>query len=68
MYKRKIESFPYPDKDVEMSHMRIKIVHDGVNGGTITKVGLRIPQGCDSYASFCSRIHRYEQEFLNKLD
>ena len=60
--------YPHPDNDIEMSRMKIKSVQEGVNGGTITKVGLRIPQGCDSYASFCSRIHRYEQEFLNKLD
>lgn len=51
-----------------MFPMKIKTVQEGMNGGTITKVGLRIPQECDSYASFCSRIHRYEQEFLNKLD
>ena len=60
--------YPYPDKDVKISRLKIKTEHAGVNGGTIIKVGLRIPQGCDNYASFCSRMIRYEQDFLNELE
>lgn len=59
--------YPYPDKDVEIFQLKIKTEHEGINGGTITKVGLRIPKGCDSYDSFCSRMNRYEQDFLNEI-
>ena len=59
--------YPYPDSDVEIKHLKIKTEVDGVNGGTITKLGLRIPSNCDSFASFTSLMYKYEQEFINQL-
>lgn len=59
--------YPYPDEEVKPVQLKIKTEVDGVNGGTITKLGLRIPSKCDSFASFTSLMYKYEQEFINQL-
>lgn len=59
--------YPYPDEEVKPVPLKIKTEVDGVNGGTITKLGLRIPSNCDSFASFTSLMYKYEQEFINQL-
>ena len=59
--------YPYPDEEVKPVQLKIKTEVDGVNGGTITKLGLRIPSNCDSFASFTSLMYKYEQEFINQL-
>ncbi len=42
---------------------------DGVNGGEIIKLGLRIPnpERCRSFAEFTYLMNIYEKEFLSKL-
>lgn len=59
--------YPYPDEEVKPAQLKIKTEIYGVNGGTITKLGLRIPSNCDSFASFTSLMYKYEQEFINQL-
>ena len=59
--------YPYPDEEVKPAQLKIKSEIYGVNGGTITKLGLRIPSNCDSFASFTSLMYKYEQEFINQL-
>lgn len=59
--------YPYPDKDVKPIPLKIKTEVDGVNGGTITKLGLRIPSGCDCFTTFNSLMKQYEQDFISRL-
>lgn len=40
---------------------------EGVNGGELVKVGLKIPAGCKSYSEFASQMLRSESEFLNSI-
>ena len=60
--------YPYPDEDVKPTPLKIKIEIAGVNGGTITKLGLRIPSNCDGYPSFCASMGKYEQDFIKQCD
>lgn len=59
--------YPYPDEDVKPVSLKIKTEIDGINGGTITKLGLRIPSRCDSFTTFASLMNQYEQDFINQL-
>lgn len=59
--------YPYPDEDAKPTTYKIKTERDGVNGGTITKLGLRIPSGCNSFFDFSTLIRKYENNFLNFL-
>jgi len=60
--------YPYPDEVVIPTPLKIKTEIEGVNGGTITKLGLRIPSGCDSYANFSSYMKKYEQDFIKQCN
>lgn len=60
--------YPYPDEDVKPTPLKIKTEIAGVNGGTITKLGLRIPSNCDGYPSFCASMGKYEQDFIKQCD
>ena len=60
--------YPYPDEDVKPTPLKIKTENEGVNGGTITKLGLRIPSNCDGYPSFCTSMEKYEQDFIKQCD
>ena len=59
--------FPYPDKETSPIDLKINTEIDGVNGGILTKLGLRIPSGCNSYSRFTSLMNKYEQDFLNSI-
>lgn len=59
--------YPHPDEDVTSVLLKIKTEVVGVNGGTITKLGLRIPSGCDTFSKFSKLIKKYENEFINLL-
>ena len=59
--------YPYPDEEVKPVSLKIKTEVDGTNGGTITKLGLRIPSMCESFASFTSLMEQYEQDFINQV-
>lgn len=56
--------YPHPDREAVPEVMRIKSEIAGTNGGSITKLGLRIPSGCADFATFCSLMATYEQEFI----
>lgn len=55
--------YPHPDEDIIPNHLKIKTEKDGINGGIITKLGLRIPSGCADFNEFKARMSRYENEF-----
>lgn len=59
--------FPYPDTEVKPVDLKIKTEIEGINGGTITKLGLRIPSSCNDYTTFTSLMKTYEQDFINQL-
>lgn len=59
--------YPYPDVDVKPVPLKIKTEVDGINGGIITKLGLRIPSGCDSFTTFTSLMNQYEKDFIDQL-
>ena len=50
--------YPHPDEDVTSVPLKIKTEVVGVNGGTITKLGLRIPSGCDTFSKFSKLIKK----------
>lgn len=60
--------YPHPDEPCTPKELRIRTERNGVNGGTITKLGLRIPSGCSSFEDFCTKMHTSEQEFLRKAN
>ena len=59
--------FPHPDEEVKPEVLDLLSEVDGVNGGTITKLGLRIPSGCDSFSNFIVRMEQNESSFLSHL-
>ena len=59
--------YPHPDEEVLPIKEVIKTEIVGENGGSITKLGLRIPSGCNSFASFISLMNKHEQDFTNLL-
>ena len=60
--------YPHPDEEANPTPLKIKTEVDGVNGGTITKLGLRIPSGCDSFSTFSTLMNQYEQVFINQCN
>ena len=46
---------------------KVKTEIDGVNGGTITKLGMRSPSGCNNFFEFSTLIRKYESDFLSLL-
>ena len=60
--------YPHPNNDKVLANSyRIKTEIEGVNGGELIKVGLKIPAGCKSYSEFASQMLRSELEFLNSI-
>lgn len=59
--------YPYPDEDVKPIHLKIKTEFEGVNGGTITKLGLRIPSDCRNFTDFTKRMLQCEKDFTSNL-
>lgn len=60
--------YPYPDEDAFPDYLKINTEKEGVNGGTIIKLGLRIPSDCIDFKDFASRMEEYEKNFINQLD
>ena len=60
--------YPHPDEPCTPKELKIRTERNGVNGGTITKLGLRIPSGCSSFEDFCTKMHTSEQEFLRRAN
>lgn len=60
--------YPYPDEDVVPESLEILSSLMGVNGGTIIKLGLRIPCNCKNYQEFVSSMLQSEVSFLNQVD
>ena len=59
--------YPHPDEEVSPIKEDIITEIDGVNGGSITKLGLRIPKGCSDYFEFANRMEEEEYKFYNQL-
>lgn len=59
--------YPHPDEDVKPVVYKIKTATDGINGGTITKLGLRIPFDCLDFSDFTNKMQQNEKAFLNEL-
>ena len=59
--------FPHPDKDVFPTKEEIITEIEGVNGGSITKFGLRIPGGCSNFNEFAKRVKIEENSFYQQL-
>lgn len=59
--------YPHPDEEVSPIKDEIITEIEGENGGSITKLGLRIPSGCDDFNDFVSRIKEEEFKFNSRL-
>ena len=59
--------YPHPDEDVSPIKDEIITEIEGENGGSITKLGLRIPSGCADFNDFVSRIKEEEFKFYSRL-
>lgn len=60
--------YPHPDETTQKKYLTIETEQQGTNGGSIIKLGLRIPSGCKDYSIFCERMRQYEQEFIKQCD
>lgn len=60
--------YPHPDEDINIIPYKIKTEIAGKNGGTITKVGLRIPSRCNNYGEFVKAISQNEVDFLDCIN
>lgn len=59
--------YPHRDEDVEPELLEIQSEQEGVNGGTITKLGLRIPSKCEDFEDFTSKMRINETEFTDSI-
>jgi 5-methylcytosine-specific restriction endonuclease McrBC regulatory subunit McrC len=61
--------YPHPNEDVSpiIEKKEIETEIEGVNGGTLTKLGLRIPSGCSDFADYAKRIKEEETKFYHQL-
>lgn len=59
--------YPHPDEDSNPDTLLIITEVPGTNGGTITKLGLRIPSNCKSFAEFKQLMDHYEKSFINQI-
>lgn len=60
--------YPYPDEEVEPILCKIKTEKEGVNGGTIIKLGLRIPVNSSNFFDFSRKMIKNENLFMQELD
>ena len=65
--KKSFLLYPHPDEEVSPIKEEIITEVEGENGGTITKLGLRIPSGCSDFNEFTQRINEEESTFYNQL-
>lgn len=59
--------YPHPDEEVSPIKDGIITEIEGENGGSITKLGLRIPSGCADFNDFVSKIKEEEIKFYSRL-
>lgn len=59
--------YPHPDEEVSPIKDEIITEIEGENGGSITKLGLRIPSNCSDFNEFTIRINEEETIFNNQL-
>ena len=59
--------YPHPDEEVSPIKKEIISAIEGENGGTITKLGLRIPSACKNFTEFTTLIKEYEKVFIDLL-
>ena len=64
----KIGYLLYPSKsDNKATVKTLQSERAGVNGGTITEVGLKIPTDAEVFEDFCSEMQESEEAFLEYL-
>ena len=64
----KIGYLLYPSKsDNKATDKTLQSERPGVNGGTITEVGLKIPTGIKEFSAFCSEMQESEESFLGSI-
>lgn len=64
----KIGYLLYPSKsDNKATVKTLQSERAGVNGGTITEVGLKIPTGVDNFSAFCSEMQKSEEAVLGSI-
>ncbi len=59
--------YPHPDEEVSPIKEDIITEIEGNNGGSIIKLGLRIPSGCSNFNEFSRRIKEEEFIFYNQI-
>ncbi len=59
--------YPHPDEEASPIKEDIITEKEGINGGSITKLGLRIPSGCSDFDEFATRIKEEEIKFCNQI-
>ncbi len=60
--------YPHPEKDNEIPKpLEILSEQEGINGGTLIKWGLIIPQDCPNFAGFVDLIRINEEIFKDRL-
>lgn len=59
--------YPHRDENVVPEPLEIQSEQEGVNGGTITKLGLRIPSKCEDFEDFTSRMIINETKFTDSI-
>lgn len=59
--------YPHPDKEILPLKYEIITENEGVQGSSITMLGLRIPSKCSNYNDFLNRIREEETLFCNQL-
>ena len=59
--------YPHPDQEASPIKYKIKTEINGVNGGTLIKLGLRIPSGCSSFNEFAAKMDMAESSFYSMV-
>lgn len=59
--------YPHPENmNGETTELRIKSEQLGKNGGSITKLGLKVALNCATFEEFVTRMENYEREFIEE--
>lgn len=59
--------YPHPDQEVSPIQYKIKTEINGINGGTMIKLGLRIPSVCSSFDEFAAKMEMEENKFYSMV-
>ena len=56
----------YPHSNIDTPAVEVKVLQ-GVNGGSITNLGLRIPRECSDFYEFVQKMKVEEKIFCERL-